>query len=262
MLLTFTATSLWAWSSSVPDWVKTAAEQTLPKLPESAKAVILLDDETYTVAPDGRATTHERVVIKILRPQGRQYGQPAVWYDKDSKIVSMHAWSIDPAGHEYAVKDNEILDIGSPGDDGDLYDDIRERVASPPGDDPGGIIAYEYEKRERPYLAETTWYVQGAIPLLEQSLTLVLPPGYSYSTDWAHYPKVDAIDLENHHYRWEVNNVPGIDLDQVPLSPSADSLAGRMTVHYSGPGMSAPQDGTWQGIGEWYTALSHDSIVA
>jgi hypothetical protein len=34
-----------------------------------------------------------------------------------------------------------------------------------------------------------------------------------------------------------------------------------MTVHYAGPGLAEPQDGTWQGIGEWYDGLSHDRLV-
>ncbi|HLI76434.1 MAG TPA: hypothetical protein VKV02_05760, partial [Acidobacteriaceae bacterium] len=80
-------------STSVPDWVHTAVAQPVNALPASAKAVVLLDEETYTVAPDGRATVHVRKVTKILRPQGREEAYPIVWYDKDQKITSMHVWS-------------------------------------------------------------------------------------------------------------------------------------------------------------------------
>lgn len=249
-------------SNSVPDWVKAAAQQPLPKLPESAKAVVLLDDETYTVDAKGQAVLHEREVIKILRPQGRDEAVPAVGFDKDSKLLSMHAWSIDPAGHEYAVKDSEMREVSPPGEGGQLYDDVKYRVADPPGRDPGGIVAYEYEQRERPYLAETSWEFQGALPVVNQSFTLELPAGFSYTTTWAHHAKVDAIDLEHQRYRWEMNNEPAIDLERVPMHPSAESLAGRMTVHYSGPGLAFPEDGTWRGIGEWYSALAHDRVAA
>ena len=249
-------------SSGVPDWVRTAAHQTLPEYPETTKAVVLLDETTYSVAPDGKATEHVRRVVKILRPQGRDFGYPYVWFDKDSKVTSMHVWSIDPAGHEYAMKDNEIQEYGAPGEGGQLYSDERAKVADPPGRDPGGVVAYEYYRNERPYLAETNWSFQDELPRVTQNFTLVLPPGYSYATTWAHHDKVDGADLENHSYRWEMNNQPGIDLEHVPMSPATESLAARMTVHYSGPGMTMPQDGTWQGIGEWYTALSRDRIVA
>ncbi len=250
-------------SNAVPDWVKTAAQQTIPTLPETTKAVVLLDDETFTVDAKGQAVEHVRKVVKILRPQGRDEAFPSVWYDKDSKVLSLHAWSIDPAGHEYAVKDSEMVEGSPPGEgNNQYYEDIKFKVAAPPGRDPGGIVAYEYEKRERPYLAETDWLFQDDLPRISQSFTLILPPGYTYTTSWAHHPKIGAIDLENQRYRWEMNNEPAIDLERIPLSPAEQSLAGIMTIHYSGPGLAFPEDGTWKGVGEWYTALSHDRTAA
>jgi hypothetical protein len=59
-----------------------------------------------------------------------------------------------------------------------------------------------------------------------------------------------------------MNNEPAIDLERIPLSPAEQSLAGIMTIHYSGPGLAFPEDGTWKGVGEWYTALSHDRTAA
>ena len=249
-------------STPVPDWVKAAAQQKLPEFHGNPKAVVLLEDTTYTVDPRGQAVEHVRRVVKILRPQGRDYGYPAVWYDKDSKVLSLHVWSIDSAGHEYTVKDSEILDVGQPGEGGQLYYDARAKVADPPGRDPGGIIAYEYEKRERPYLAETNWQFQDELPRMQQSFTVALPPGYTYTTTWARHAKVEGIDLENHSYRWEMKDVPAIDLDHVPMAPGEGALAARMTVHYTGPGLAEPQDGTWQGIGEWYEGLSRDRLVS
>lgn len=249
-------------SSNAPDWVRAAAAQPLPTLPASTKAVVLLEDETYTVAPDGRATERVRRVVKILRPQGRQDAEPVVPYDKDSKVTFMHVWSIDPAGHEYALKDNEIADIGAPGEAGELYSDERARVAIPPGRDPGGIVAIEYERRERPYLAETNWFFQDELPRQSQSFTLVLPPGYHFSTTWSHHSRVEPSELPGNALRWQMDHQAGIDLTDVPLSPHQGALAARMTVHYSGPSLPAPQEGSWKGIGEWYDSLAHDRLVA
>ena len=256
------AGSLFGSAGPVPEWVKTAAQEKLPVFPGNPKAVVLLDETTYTVGLDGRATEHVRRVVKILRPQGRDYGYPAVWYDKDSKVLSMHVWSIDAAGHEYSLKDNEIADVGAPGEGGELYSDARAKIADPPGRDPGGIIAFEYERRDRSYLAETNWSFQDVLPRMNQSFTLVLPAGYTYTTTWAHHRKVDGADLENHHYRWEMDNEAAIDLDQVPMSPGEGALSPRMTVHYAGPGLMEPQDGTWQGIGAWYAELERGRLVA
>ncbi len=262
LVLACVANPAWGSGDSVPDWVKAATQQKMPALPKSAKAVVLLHETTYTVAPDGQATTHVRSVVKILRPQGREYGYPVVWFDKDSKVLSMHVWSIDPAGHEYALKDNEIREISPPGDGGELYSDDKAKVANPPGRDPGGVVAFEYERRNRPYLAETNWFFQGDLPRVNQSFTLVLPPGYTYSTTWAHHEKVEGADLENRRYRWEMNSEPAIDLERVPMPPATEALTARMSVHYAGPGLAEPQDGTWQGIGEWYATLERGRLVA
>ena len=248
-------------SDSVPDWVRTAAQQKLPVYSPETNAVVLLEDTTYTVAPDGSAIEHYRYVVKILRPQGREEGIVAVPFDKDSKILSMHVWSIGPDGHEYVVKDNEMVEAGYPGQ-GNFFMDLKVRAASAPGRDPGGVVAYEYEQRNHPYLTEKTWFFQSDLPRLNQSFTLELPPGFTHGTVWAHSKEVPAVDLEHQRWRWEMTETPPIDLDHVLLRPSEMALAGRMTVHYAGRGITAPTEGSWQSIGEWYQTISKDRLAA
>jgi hypothetical protein len=246
---------------SVPDWVRTAAQQKLPTYPAETNAVVLLEETTYTVAPDGSAVEHYRRVVKILRPQGREEGIVAVPFDKDSKILSMHVWSIGPDGHEYAVKDNELVEYGYPGQ-GNFFIDLKIKAATAPGRDPGGIVAYEYEQRNHAYLTEKTWFFQNDLPRVSQSFTLELPTGFTHGTVWAHSKEVPAVDLEHQRWRWEMKDTPAIDLDRVPLRPSEWALAGRMTVHYAGPTLSAPTEGSWQSIGQWYQSISKDRLAA
>ena len=246
-------------NDSVPDWVHTAAAQTLPNYSNETNAVVLLDDTTYTVSSDGRAVEHVRRVYKILRPQGRKFSTVRVGFDKDTKILSMNVWSIGNDGHEYAMKEKEMTDEAY--QDGVVaFDDDKFRVAHAPAGDPGAVIAYEYEQRARPFVTEKTWEFQGGLPHRSESFTLELPAGYTYATVWAHHPPLQAADLENQHWRWELENVPPIRLEQTPLHPSAESLAGRMTVHYTAPGLVVSNDGTWKSIGTWYTALAKDRL--
>jgi Domain of Unknown Function with PDB structure (DUF3857)/Transglutaminase-like superfamily len=244
---------------SVPDWVRTAAQQKVPEYSAETNAVILLDDTTYTVAPDGSAVEHHRHVIKILRPQGRNEGIVGVAFDKDTKILSMHVWSIGPDGHEYAVKDNEMTEHGY--GEGNLFEDDKVRVAAAPGRDPGGVVAYEYEQRCHPFLTEKTWFFQDHLPHVSQSFTLELPPNFTYGTVWAHAKQASPIDLEHQRWRWVMDDTPAIDLKDVKLRPAAFSLEGRMTVHYAGPGISSPTEGTWKSIGEWYQSISKDRLA-
>ena len=262
VLIVLTAVpACFAKQDSVPDWVTAAAAQKLPVYPADTDAVVLLDDTTYTVAPNGQATEHYRQVIKILRPQGRDDAIVAVPFDQDTKILSLHVWSIGPDGHQYALKDSEIVQYGYPGQ-GNFFEDDKVKLARAPGRDPGGIVAYEYEQRIRPMLTEKTWFFQGDLPSLSQSFTLELPPGFTYGTVWANHGEIKAADLEDRRWRWEMTNVPAIDLNHVLYRPAARSLAGRMTVHYTGPGLPASTDGTWKSIGEWYQTLAKDRLVA
>jgi hypothetical protein len=96
-----------------------------------------------------------------------------VSFDNDTKILSLHVWSIGPDGHEYEVKDKEMTEHGY--GEGHLFEDDKVRVATPLSRDPGGVVAYEYEQRCHPYLTEKTWFFQGHLPHLNQTFTLELP---------------------------------------------------------------------------------------
>jgi len=255
-----TAPALASKPDTVPDWVRSAAAQTLPAYSPETDAVVLLDDTIYTVASDGRATEHHRHIVKILRPQGREAGMVVVRFDNGSKLLNLHVWSIAPDGHEFAVKDNEIAEFGYPGE-GNLYEDSKFKVVKAPGRDPGGVVAYEYEQRVHPFLTETTWFFQGSIPHLSQSFTLELPAGFTFGTVWAHHGELKPADLEHQRWRWEMTQTPGIDLDRVPMTPSEEALSGRMTIHYAGPGLLLGTDGSWKSIGEWYTRLAQDRLA-
>lgn len=246
---------------AVPDWVRAVVARPLGSYAPETDAVVLLDDRTLSVGTDAKAVERHRYVVKILRPTGRGEGTVEVPYDKDTKIISLHVWSVGPDGREYQMKDNEIQDVGYPGQ-GNFYDDARVKVAKAPGRDPGGVVAYEVEQRQRPYLHEATWFFQDNLPRVQQSYTLELPAGFTFATAWAHSAGVKGIDLEHQRTRWEMNATPAIDLDRVPMQPSLRALAGRMVLHYAPAGESSAEEGSWRGIGEWYDQLSHDRMIA
>ena len=59
---------------NVPDWVRQAASQTLPKYEPDTNAVVLLDQTDFTVTAPGEYIEHSRHVVKILRHEGRDEG--------------------------------------------------------------------------------------------------------------------------------------------------------------------------------------------
>src|SRR5690349_8613434 len=94
---------------SVPDWVLQKASAPVPALPPEVEAVWLLSQRDYTVTGPGEYIEHSRTVLKILRPDGREYGYLSLTCLKSEPIRLLHAWSIDPAGHQYEVKEKDFV---------------------------------------------------------------------------------------------------------------------------------------------------------
>ena len=244
-----------------PDWVVQAAATKLPTYPAHTSALVLLDDRLVTVSPDGRATARERRVVKILRPQGREYANIVAPYSKDEKLNYFHAWSISPDGHQYTVDDKEVHDIAL-GEWGILYDDLRARAVRPPGADPGGIIAYEVETRVAGYGAEEeSWDFQRDIPAVRMALELDLPPNWNHYDAWLRHAAVAPVEVAPNHWRWELTDVAGIDLTDVPMAPSPIALAARMVVHYGARPLPTG-DGRWTEIGNYYDTLAANRTEA
>jgi hypothetical protein len=244
----------------LPDWVLTAAHASTPDYPKTTMAIALDDEEILTVQPDGKATVLKRRVIKILRPQGRGFATVVVPIDRDRKLRSLHVWGVASDGHPYTLRDNEIVEVGD-NEYGMLYVDLHAKVARAPAADPGAVVAYEYERTERPYVQEYSWEFQDSIPTLHSVFELVLPPDWHYSV--ASRKGTGAITSQPApgHYRWQLDRVPGVDLEDVPMAPEFEAMAGRLVVRYSRDPQPSGDD-RWTAIGNWYTTLASPSAQA
>ena len=241
--------------ADVPDWfVETVTQAPLKSEWRDAKAVYLLEDTLLTVAPDGRAVERYRAVVKILRPQGREFATPFASFSKDAKLLSFHVWSMGSDGHRYAMKDSEYVERGIEGG-GILYDDERVKIASPPGADPGGVVAWEVQEQVPAYSREDTWGFQNTEPTAHSVYEIDLPPGWHDEAVWSRHAPIEPAEVAPNHFRWEQTNIDGIDLEDVPLHPAWGALAGRMTVHFAQDAL--PQgDALWTRIGNWYAGLA------
>jgi Domain of Unknown Function with PDB structure (DUF3857)/Transglutaminase-like superfamily len=250
-----------------PDWVLTAAHASTPDYPKNTMAVVLDDEETLTVQPDGKATVLKRRVIKILRPQGRGFATVVVPIDRDRKLRSLHVWGIASDGHPYTLSDKEIVEVGD-NEYGMLYVDLHAKVAHAPAADPGAVVAYEYEQTTRPYVQEYSWYFQDSIPTLHSAFELVLPQDWHYSVavrnavaDHKKDTGVVTSQPAPGHYRWQLDRVPGVDIEDVPMTPDFGAMAGRLVVRYSRDSQPTGDD-RWTAIGNWYTTLASPSAQA
>jgi hypothetical protein len=239
-----------------PDWMREAAQQTLPAFPPETVAVVLLDECVTTVKDKGEIETLHRRAYKILRPEAREeYGSVIVDFDSETKLSSLKAWAIPASGPEYQVNDKEAIESGL---SEDLYSDERHKVLRLPAVEPGNVVGYEYVQKKRPYVFEDEWIIQHGIPVRRSRVTLNLPPGWEIATYWANYPEVKPQTNGPSQFLWETENVPAIDDERAMPSPLA--VAGRMIIKYfpKDAALRVKSSGSWRDIGFWYAQLTAD----
>jgi transglutaminase-like putative cysteine protease len=237
---------------SIPDWVRQAASQPIPKYEPDTNAVVLLEQTDFTVTAPGEYLEHCRHVVKILRHEGRSESDLGVYLDQKEKLVSIHAWTIDPAGREYELKDKDFPESGAY--NYDLYSDIRFRRAAAPAADPGSVIAFEYEVKRRAWLNELNWFYQDDIPVRQADLTLQLPPGWEYKASFTVADAVQPVKNGDNRWVWTVRDVPAIEHET--MMPPFLALSGRMEIAYFGPGDAQAKSGSWNALGSWYAGLT------
>ncbi|UWZ84714.1 DUF3857 domain-containing transglutaminase family protein [Occallatibacter riparius] len=242
----------------VPDWGVQAAKTPTPAaaVVKDATAVILYDEYVETIDGNGRATERERQVIRILKPQGR-HNTCEVSYDVDEKLNYFRVWTI--AADEKNTYEAQPTDFVEQGDTDVpvMLSTRKARIAHPPAVDVGATIVCESEEVMKPYMQEKVWTLQNGIPVVFQALELDLPAGHSYSEAWHRFDPVKPAQVAPNHWRWELKDVPALNLRDVPSSPEWFALAGRMTVQW-GDAAIAEKDQEWRALGQWVTKLEQD----
>jgi hypothetical protein len=246
-------------SVNVPEWVLSADKQTSPAVEKDSAAVVLLDEQTTTVAENGETSTVYRRVVKILRAQGRDYAEMPIFYDKETKLKAIHAWTVTAKGTQYELKEKDFYEHGLVGDS--LYEDDRVKVARLPGLDPGTVVAVEYEQRRRPYLFADRWNFQERIPVALARYTLRLPDKWEYSDAWVQHDRIKPVQQGSNQWTWEVRDVAGIEKE--PGMPFWQSVAGRMMLSFYGDARTRGKAAAkWDEVALWYAGLTQDRTTA
>src|SRR6266851_2885877 len=242
-------------SGDAPQWMHALVGVTLPSYDEKTDAVVLYSETNVTVLSENKIRTRVRNAYKILRPDGRERGTVAVYFNPNRKITSLHAWCIPAQGKDFEVKDKDAMDFAAPAEGGYLVEDTRYRILHVPAPDPGNIIGYEYEVEEQPFWLQYVWYFQGTESLKENSYSLELPSGWEYKVSWLNHGELKPAQAGANVWQWAVSDVKGVR--EQPEMPPSSGIVGQMIVSFFPPGGTSRKNelANWKEMGKWYWNL-------
>jgi len=246
-----------AHAGDAPQWMHAVASAPLPVHDEKTDAVLLYSEQVVNVQSVDKIKTRVRIVYKILRPSGRDYGIAAVSFNPHRKISGLRGWCIPTQGKDYEVKDKEAVEVSLPKVSGsELISDVKEKLLQIPAPDPGSIVGYEYEEDEQPLVLQDVWVFQREIPSRELHYSLQLPSGWEYRASWINYPESKPTQSGSNQWEWVINDVKGIRKEEE--MPPIYGVAGQMVVSFFPPGGLSPNGFTsWQEMGNWYRNLTN-----
>src|SRR5207237_7008861 len=93
-----------------PEWLRQAAAASLPAYPDDVRGVQIYSEQITRVMDSGEIRTTYRHAFKILRTSGRDLGEVTVYFDKETKLSSLMAWTIPAKGSEYELKEKDAVE--------------------------------------------------------------------------------------------------------------------------------------------------------
>ncbi|HEY1805351.1 MAG TPA: DUF3857 domain-containing protein [Terracidiphilus sp.] len=242
----------------LPQWALDAAKTRTPDYAKDSGSVVLLDEYVETIDAQGRALEREREAIRILEPQARNESCE-VSYDVDEKINYFRAWTLGADEKQYQAKQTDFYDEGS--EEEGMVKDIpilleteKHRIVHPPAADVGATIFCESEELLAPWEQEKFWQIQSGISFVDEALEIDLPEGRNFSASWHRFSPVKPEEVAPNHWRWEIKDVPRLDLRDVKASLEWEALAARMSVTWGDAAVHGKDD-EWRAFGAWYANL-------
>jgi hypothetical protein len=240
--------------AGTPDWLRNLAQAPQKKYADDANAVVLLDEQEITVRDAGDIITHGRIAYRILRPEGRHFADFRLNFDNETKINSLHGWSITAKGQEYEAKDKDTFETGLSGYE--IFSDIKFKRMILPGAEVGTVVGFEFEQKHRPFLFQDFWQFQDEIPVELSRYVLRLPAGWEYRASWINHPEQNPVE-QNGAYTWEARDVARIEREY--NRPPDRALAGTMIVTFFSEKIKQQTFRTWNDLGIWYSQLTADT---
>ncbi len=243
-----------AMALTLPPWIQSQLTVPIPQHEAKTVAVLLYSDTTLAVQPNGKIQRSERQVIKILRPEGLDYGVVSAHSNTQIRILSMHGWNIAAGSPPADVGDRDAIEssvIGVP--EGNLVDDVRSKLLRIPAVVTGNIVATEVVQEIQPYILADDWVFQSEIPVRETHLSLDLPKGWNYKVHWINHEAVPPT-TSGGRSQWALTDLKAIREEE--QMPPWEAVSGRLAISFVPPGGRGQGFESWADVGAWYLNLT------
>lgn len=237
-------------AAGTPEWLRALADAPPKKYADDVNAVVLLDEGETIVRDNGEIVTQRRMAYRILRPEGRSVAQFELGFDDETKIKSLRGWSITVKGQEYEAKEKDAFERSL--STFEVFSDDKEKLLLLPGAEVGTVVGFEFERKQRPYVFQGVWGIQGPLPVERSHYTLRLPKGWEYRADWINHPPQAPV-IQNDSYTWELTDIPRIENEY--NQPPSRALAGKIIVTFFADKIKGQTFRSWNDLAMWQAKL-------
>lgn len=220
-----------------------------------ANAVVRHQESTTEVKALDQVVYKYQEAITILNPQGAEYGQIAVFYDKSRQIRNLKVAVYNQEGKLIKKAGAGDFQDVSAISDFSLFEDNRVKHYSPLVSDYPYTVAYEYELRIRHTFYFPEWEPQRAADIAVQASThrFIARPGFEVRLKEFNLPAPcqETATAEGKRLEWRAESLPALRPE--PYSPAAENDAVRVevapvTFEYEG---IAGRFSDWKSYGQW-----------
>lgn len=249
-------------TSSVRAQVNSFSTTLIPKtLQAYANAVVRMQESSTEVKAVDQVIHKYKEAITILNPQGAEYGEIAVFYDKSRQIKNLKVAVYDQEG--------KLIKKGNAGDfqdvsaisDFSLFEDNRVKYYSPLVSNYPYTVAYEYELRIKHSFYFPNWTPQRAADIAVQSSTHRFLAKADFALRFKEFnlpaPRQQSLLDGKQQLEWQAQTIPAQRPE--PFGSPAENHA--IKVHI------APVDFEYEGIGgkftDWksYGQWAYDNMI-
>jgi len=197
-----------AFGDQPPDWLQEAAKAKTPDFDiKNVPAVILRNEESIVVSPDGTVVKTVRYAVRVLIREGREEAVAKAVYQTDGeKVRDLTAWLIPSNGQVKNYGKKEVLDISLAEDD--VWDQARIKVIDASNmAEAGDVFGYESVTEEHTVFSQFQFAFQHDLPVIAAKFDLSLPTGWKAESVTFNRDKVEPV-VSGNTYAWELRNLP------------------------------------------------------